>query len=191
MFFDQSSEPQFARDARFLAEAVPGDPAPASPEVLQACLVELGMVMHEVGFASHEIEGHAARVANVFGTDAEVFATPTALFLGVGPREDQRTLLLRLEPADDDLDAGDIVSPTVRTLEIPAGSSKNVVQRFRTPDSFAVSEKGIDHRYRHALLEATSGSGDRDVIPMRAPLIVNEDTSPSGMSPSLIDGVSL
>lgn len=120
--------------------------------------------------------------------DEWIYASVTLNNLGMHALE----LELRAHlSADDYLDAGDIVSPTVRTVEIPAGSSKNVVRRFRTPDSFAVSGTGSNRRYRHVLIEATSGSGDRDVIPMRAPLIVNEDTSPSGMSPSLIDGVSL
>ena len=196
MFFDQSSEPQVARDARFLAEAVPGDPAPASPEVLQACLVELGMVMHEVGFASHEIEGHAARVANVFGTDAEVFATPTALFLGVGPREDQRTLLLRLEPADDDLDGMGRVLEAVRGVEQGDVSPAGLLARIRSVRSHRARPTRVSERVAWLLAFAVScggaaallGGGARDAIATVALSLVAAVASqalPSPWTPAL------
>ena len=148
-----------ARRAHILAVATPGRPALASPEVLQTCLVELGMVMHEVGFASHEIEGHAARVANIFGTDAEVFATPTALFLGVGPREDQRTLLLRLEPADDDLDGMGRVLEAVRGVEQGDLSPEGLLARMRQIRSHRARAPRVTERAAWLLAFAVSCGG--------------------------------
>lgn len=115
MFFADISEAKEVRNGRIVASFQRALDRHASRDAVTECLVDLGVAMHEVGFASHEIEACVVETATSLGTMAEVFATPTALFMGVGPRGDQRTLLHRLEPANDDL------SGMADVLDIAAG----------------------------------------------------------------------
>ena len=103
MFSTIQTEEYALRKTRKTAPALDIRHRESPKEATTSCLVRLGVAMHEVGFASHEIESNVRDAAAALGTTAEVFATPTALFMGLGPQGAQRTLLHRLEPADDDI----------------------------------------------------------------------------------------
>ena len=103
MFSPIQTEDPVSRETRHLGDDSTSRSAEALEHATTHCLVRLGIAMHEVGFASHEIESSVREAARALETAAEVFATPTALFIGVGPQGAQRTLLHRLEPANDDI----------------------------------------------------------------------------------------
>jgi len=103
MFSSRNTEDKDVRESRHSGYLPEVGAREGRGDVTTQCLVNLGVAMHEVGFASHEIEANVREAALSLGTAAQVFATPTALFMGLGPRGDQRTLLHRLEPAADDI----------------------------------------------------------------------------------------
>lgn len=67
-------------------------------------VLELGRALHTAGTPADRLEAALARVTARLELEAQVFSTPTALMVAFGPRASQRTHLLRVEPADVDLD---------------------------------------------------------------------------------------
>jgi uncharacterized membrane protein YjjP (DUF1212 family) len=56
--------------------------------------------MHAAGTPAHRLEEAIGHVAQRLGHEAAVFSTPTMMMLGFGPAATQRTVLLRVQPAD-------------------------------------------------------------------------------------------
>ena len=61
---------------------------------------ELGRALHRFGLPSHRVEAALALVARRIGVDAQLFATPTAIFASVREGDEQRAMLLRVEPGE-------------------------------------------------------------------------------------------
>ena len=68
-----------------------------------AFVLKLARAMHASGYAAHRLEEVLAATAHRLDLEAQFFSTPTAISASFGPEEDQRTYLLRVEPADVDL----------------------------------------------------------------------------------------
>src|SRR5690349_5526814 len=80
-------------------------PSPLDPDPQAAIgfVLRIGEALHQTGYAAHRIESVMERVASQLGLEGQFFATPTSIMAAFGPMERQRTHLLRLTAADDDL----------------------------------------------------------------------------------------
>lgn len=67
-------------------------------------VLELARALHEYGTPAHQLEVALDAVARSIGLTAEFFSTPTSIMVGFGHRFEQRVHLLRVEPADPNLD---------------------------------------------------------------------------------------
>jgi uncharacterized membrane protein YjjP (DUF1212 family) len=66
-------------------------------------VLELARALHEYGTPAHQLEVALDAVARALGLTAEFFSTPTSIMVGFGHRFEQRVHLLRVEPADPNL----------------------------------------------------------------------------------------
>lgn len=66
-------------------------------------ILELARALHEYGTPAHQMEVALETVARGLGLTAEFFSTPTSIMVGFGHRFEQRVHLLRVEPADPNL----------------------------------------------------------------------------------------
>lgn len=98
---------------------VPGEPHPDAVRFI----LRLGKALHECGYASHRLEQILVRAANRIGVPAQFFTTPTSIFAAFGSLERQRTYLLRIEPAGQDLgrmaDIDAVIGEVVRRGTVP------------------------------------------------------------------------
>src|SRR5512135_1677656 len=79
---------------------------PLSPEEERAArgfVLRLGRALHNVGYAAHRVETLMERASDRLGLTGQFFATPTSIFAGFGVQDEQRTFLMRVGAADDDL----------------------------------------------------------------------------------------
>lgn len=84
-----------------IALPVPNDPAQYTPNRdAEAFVLELGTALHRVGTPSHRLEETLASVCTSLKLQGQFFSTPTSLWAGFGPADDQRVLLSRIEAAD-------------------------------------------------------------------------------------------
>ncbi|MEW5875234.1 MAG: threonine/serine exporter family protein [Candidatus Zixiibacteriota bacterium] len=78
--------------------------ATTAPDIAAAQFAtKLARLLHRYGAPAHRLEEAMELVAHRLGVEGQFFATPTAVFASLGKGEDQRTYLLRTEPADVDL----------------------------------------------------------------------------------------
>src|SRR5688572_4740226 len=66
-------------------------------------ILSLCRALHGCGYAAHRLEGVLALAAHQLGGEAQFFSTPTSIFVSFGKLERQRTHLIRVEPAEQDL----------------------------------------------------------------------------------------
>ncbi|MBL8725223.1 MAG: threonine/serine exporter family protein [Planctomycetes bacterium] len=70
----------------------------------QQFVLELGRAMHALGSPAYRVEDTMDACARALGLQGSFFATPTAIFAGLGrPGEEPRTHLLRVAPGEHDL----------------------------------------------------------------------------------------
>lgn len=66
-------------------------------------ILSLCRALHGCGYAAHRLEAVLALAAQQLGVEAQFFSTPTSIFVSFGKLERQRTHLIRVEPAEQDL----------------------------------------------------------------------------------------
>lgn len=69
-----------------------------------AFVVRFGRALHRYGLASNRIEDALTAVASRLGSTGQFFATPTAIFASLDHNGDNRTVLIRVEPGDVNLE---------------------------------------------------------------------------------------
>jgi uncharacterized membrane protein YjjP (DUF1212 family) len=69
-----------------------------------AFVMELGAALHRVGTPAHRLEATMDAVARQLGLEAQLLSTPTSIMAGFGPLTDQRTVLVRVDPGEVDLE---------------------------------------------------------------------------------------
>lgn len=138
-------------------------------------VIRLASGLHAAGTPAHRLEGLLAQIADHLGVHADVFSTPTAVFVTIGTGETARTVLLRLAPGGLDIGRqaeldglaeallSDAVSPA-RALELlddleqtppPYGSAATVAAFAFTGASAAVALGGGPYE---ALSSAIAGT---------------------------------
>jgi uncharacterized membrane protein YjjP (DUF1212 family) len=59
--------------------------------------------LHTSGYAAHRLEEALTLAADRLGLEGQFFSTPTSIMASFGPQDDQRTFMIRVEPAESDL----------------------------------------------------------------------------------------
>src|ERR1041385_3435409 len=117
-------------------------PSPLDPDPQAAIgfVLRLGEALHATGYASHRIETVMEKVSNQLGLIGQFFATPTSIFAAFGPLERQRTHLLRIGAAEDDLgrlaDLDAVVGQVMKGAMSPADGSVQVDRIMTAPPRY-------------------------------------------------------
>lgn len=96
-------------------------------------ILNLGRALHTCGYAAHRLEGVLGLAAQGFGIEAQFFSTPTSIFAAFGKLDRQRTYLLRVQPAEQDLgklSELDRVTNRVLRGEIPPAEGSELIDRL-------------------------------------------------------------
>lgn len=117
-------------------------PSPLDPDPQAAIgfVLRIGQALHTTGYAAHRIEAVMERVAIQLGLQGQFFATPTSIFAAFGPLERQRTHLMRVGAAEDDLgrlaDLDAVVGRVMRGDVSPADGSIQIDQIMTAPPRY-------------------------------------------------------
>ena len=117
-------------------------PSPLDPDPQAAIgfVLRIGQALHTTGYAAHRIEAVMERVAIQLGLQGQFFATPTSIFAAFGPLERQRTHLMRVGAAEDDLgrlaDLDAVVGRVMRGDVSPADGSTRIDQIMTAPPRY-------------------------------------------------------
>jgi uncharacterized membrane protein YjjP (DUF1212 family) len=102
--------------------------------------MRIGQALHATGYAAHRIETVMERLALQLGLQGQFFATPTSIFAAFGPLERQRTHLLRVGAASDDLgrlaDLDEVVGRVMRGELAPADGSAQIDRIMLAPPRY-------------------------------------------------------
>lgn len=102
--------------------SAPETSAPPDPATGMAFVMELGAALHRVGTPAHRLEATMAAVARQLALEAQILSTPTSVMAGFGPLTDQKTVLVRVDPGEVDLEklaALDRVASAVGRGQVP------------------------------------------------------------------------
>jgi uncharacterized membrane protein YjjP (DUF1212 family) len=66
-------------------------------------ILRLGRALHTSGYAAHRLEEALTLASDQLGLEGQFFSTPTSIMASFGPQDDQRTFMIRVEPAESDL----------------------------------------------------------------------------------------
>ncbi|HWA41179.1 MAG TPA: threonine/serine exporter family protein, partial [Gemmatimonadales bacterium] len=117
-------------------------PSPLDPDPQAAIgfVLRLGEALHATGYASHRIETVMEKVSGQLGLQGQFFATPTSIFAAFGPLERQRTHLLRIGAASDDLgrlaDLDEVVGRVMKGELSPADGSAQIDRIMTAPPRY-------------------------------------------------------
>jgi uncharacterized membrane protein YjjP (DUF1212 family) len=111
--------------------ADPEAPDPRDTPTARAFILERGRALHEAGAPSHRIEDAMSVLAQRLGVVGHFFTTPTSIFASFGPPEDQRTALLRVEPAGVDLERMSLLDDLLRDVEEGRREPEDAIVRLR------------------------------------------------------------
>jgi uncharacterized membrane protein YjjP (DUF1212 family) len=118
-------------------------PSPLDPDPQAAIgfVLRIGQALHATGYAAHRIEAVMERVASQLGLQGQFFATPTSIFAAFGPLERQRTHLMRVGAADDDLgrlaDLDQVVGQVMKGELLPAEGSVRIDKIMTAPPRYS------------------------------------------------------
>jgi uncharacterized membrane protein YjjP (DUF1212 family) len=145
-------------------------PSPLDPDPQAAIgfVLRIGQALHTTGYAAHRIEAVMERVAIQLGLQGQFFATPTSIFAAFGPLERQRTHLMRVGAAEDDLgrlaDLDAVVGHVMRGDLPPADGSTQIDQIMTAPPRYS----GLMTVMAFGLLSASSarflGGGGLEIV---------------------------
>jgi len=82
----------------------------------EAFIIAFARAAHSAGTPAHRLEETVAGLSTRLGLNTVTYSTPTMLMLGFGPLERQRTVLLRVEPADVHLERLDDLNHVARLV---------------------------------------------------------------------------
>ncbi len=97
---------------------------------------KLARALHRYGLPSHRIEDALVRVARRLRLNGQFFATPTAIFASLGERDDTRTVLMRMDPGDVNLEK---LSDLDELLEDVVSGKADIVAASARIDSIAAA----------------------------------------------------
>jgi len=118
------------------------DADPHDTQTARALILELGRGLHEAGAPSHRIEDAMSVIARRLGVTGQFFTTPTSIFASFGPPEEQRTALLRVEPAGVNLERMSLLDDLLREVEEGRRDPEAAIVRLRAiaarPDRYGL-----------------------------------------------------
>ncbi|HEU5358954.1 MAG TPA: threonine/serine exporter family protein [Gemmatimonadales bacterium] len=103
-------------------------------------VLRLGRALHNVGYAAHRVETLMERASDRLGLTGQFFATPTSIFAGFGAEDEQRTFLMRVGAADDDLgklaDLDEVAGQVLRGAIPPLAGSARIDEIVASPPRY-------------------------------------------------------
>lgn len=116
-------------------------PLTAAQEVVaRSFVLRLGRALHTVGYAAHRIETLMESTSRRLGLTGQFFVTPTSIFAGFGAQDEQRTFLMRVGAADDDLgklsDLDAVAGEVLRGTLAPAVGSMRIDTILASPPRY-------------------------------------------------------
>ncbi|MFI5234895.1 MAG: threonine/serine exporter family protein [Gemmatimonadales bacterium] len=104
-------------------------------------VLRLGRALHTVGYAAPRIETLMERASERLGLTGQFFATPTSIFAAFGVQDDQRTFLMRVGAADDDLgklaDFDDVAGRVLKGALTPDEGSARIDAIIASPPRYS------------------------------------------------------
>jgi len=94
-------------------------------------ILELGRALHEAGAPAHRIEDAMSVLARRLGEVGQFFTAPTSIFASFGPPEEQRTAMMRVEPAGVNLERMSLLDELIREVEEGHRSPEAAIDRLR------------------------------------------------------------
>ncbi len=91
-------------DTQHSSTVGPPPPPPAVIASREAFVTELGAALHAAGTPAHRLEDMLISIAAQLGIKAQIFGTPTSITAGFGELEDQRVVLVRVQPGEPNLE---------------------------------------------------------------------------------------
>ncbi len=140
----------------------PGPDRDAVPFVLG-----LARALHVFGTPSHQVEDALGQVAGRLGLPAQFLATPTSIMISAGPRADERTHLVRVEPGEQDLGrlaaVHDVVQQVVRGAMAPGEGTARLEAIERAPPRYGALATVVAMGLSSAAASRFLGGGPREL----------------------------
>jgi uncharacterized membrane protein YjjP (DUF1212 family) len=103
-------------------------------------ILKLGRALHMYGSAAHRLEDVLGQVAQYLGLEGQFFSTPTSIFSAIGPENDQRAYLIRVNPGEVDLgrlsDLDYVVICVLREHLTPAEGARRIDTILNAPPRY-------------------------------------------------------
>lgn len=133
------------------AMSAPGAAPAPDPAHGVAFVMELGAALHRFGTPAHRLEAAMGAVARQLALEAQILSTPTSVMVGFGPLTEQKTILIRVDPGEIDLEklaALDRVAGAVGRGQVPVADGVAEVRaiaarRGRYPAALIVLALGL------------------------------------------------
>lgn len=144
-------------------------PTPESPDdATVAFIITLGRALHEAGTPAHRLEDALSRVCERLGVTGAFFSTPTSIIAGFGPDGSQSVRLVRVQPADVDLerlvlvdDIADAVADG--TIDVREGSAQ-LAEIADRPPRYSTALTVLSFAVISASAAIFFGGGWRDTV---------------------------
>ena len=124
---------------------------PPDPATGAAFVMELGAALHRFGTPAHRLEAAMGAVARQLALEAHILSTPTSVMAGFGSLGEQKTVLVRVDPGEVDLEklaaldrvAGEVGRGQVPVAEGMAEVRAIAARRGRYPIPLVVLALGL------------------------------------------------
>ncbi len=98
------------------AEGFPLPGAPGRADDRIGFILRLGRSLHDSGYAAHRLEEALTIAAEQLGLEAQFYSTPTSIMASFGPVDDQRAVMIRVQPQDTNLGRLALVDEATRMV---------------------------------------------------------------------------
>lgn len=141
------------------------DPSPGAATT--RFVLDLGRALHQAGAPAHRLEEAMGSVCSRLGVEGRFFSTPTAIFAGFGPPEAARTAIVRVAPADVDLERLsdlDALAEQVVAGELSPGAGAVRIQEISSrPPRFGAAAEVIAFGIAACTATRLFGGGAREI----------------------------
>ncbi len=98
------------------AEGFPLPGAPGRADDRIGFILRLGRSLHDSGYAANRLEETLTIAADQLGLEAQFYSTPTTIMASFGPQDDQRVVIIRVQPQDTNLGRLALVDEATRMV---------------------------------------------------------------------------
>lgn len=154
-------------------DAPPDPPAPSRrsddiPRGVANYILNLGRALHTCGYAAHRLEAVLGSAAHRLGVEAQFFSTPTSIFVAFGALDRQRTYLLRVEPAEQDLgklaQLDRVIVQVNHGVLSPEEGSEQIALVAAAPDRYGALATTLAFGLASGAATRFLGGGQREIV---------------------------